>query len=408
MTWGLEDRLLLSCCKKEIRREVQNNLSGMLGHIDWNVFLEKARRESISSLVFRRLPEVVAGDTIIPTRITEELKKDYYAVAGRNCVILEELGRVLDALDNAGLSAMVLKGAALCETVYGNPALRSMSDVDLLIRKKDVYAADCTLRSIGYFSSDIQAIDPSVAPGDCLTSLAYRSSSRNSPCFHVHWHFVNSTIPNSALISHIDMKHIWHDAQTARIAGRQTLAMAPHHLFIHLAEHSLRVRHSLSKLSFLCDINEAAGFYGESVDWDLLIRESKRFKLHCLVYIPLYFAVEFLDARIPEDIILRLRPKRFGLHEKIFIQLISKNHRFPGLSYLLHLSINEGLCKKVRFVLRTLFPPPRLIAHRCGIHQNNIGCVFYLRRITDVLLAVAAATRKIVCIRHHCAQTNVE
>ena len=37
----------------------------------------------------------------------------------------------------AGVPFLVLKGAALAHLVYGDPRLRPMRDVDLLIRKAD-------------------------------------------------------------------------------------------------------------------------------------------------------------------------------------------------------------------------------------------------------------------------------
>ncbi len=395
MTWAVEDRLILYCCKKKIQDEALNDIDGILGDIDWDIFLEKAKREGVSSFIFPRLPEIVGDRSTVPLSVTEELKKDYYATAARNSVIFEELRRVLEAFNNVGLETVVLKGAALAETVYKNLALRSMSDVDLLIKKEDLCSVDRIFKRLGYYSPDAKGIDFCVVPTDYLTTLAYISSSKNSPRFHIHWHLVNSTIPNDSLIRNIPMAGIWHDAEKARIAGVEALVMAPHHLFIHLAEHSLRVTHSLSKLSFLCDINEAVESYCETIDWERLISESKQFNLDRLVYFPLYFAAEFLNTKIPKEVLLRLRPDRFGLNEKFFIKLVSNNHRFSGLSYLLHLSINKGVADKVRFVLRTFFPPRHVIAQRCGISQKKVGYIFYLRRINEVFMVFARGITKI-------------
>jgi len=395
VTWTLEDRLLLYCCKKKIQDEVQSDIADTFGDIDWNSFLEKARREGVSPLVFLRLSETVGHSSTVPLGVIEELKKDYYTTAARNSLIFKELGRVLEAFNHAGVETVVLKGAALAEMVYRNLALRSMSDVDLLIKKEEIYNIDLILKRLGYYSPDARGIDIVAVPPDYLTTLAYISSSKNSPCFHIHWHFVNSTIPNDSLIRDISMSNIWRDAKKASIAGVETLVMAPHHLLIHLAEHSLRVTHSLSKLCFLCDINEAVEAYCETIDWEALIRESRRFNLDWLVYLPLYFAGEFLTTKIPKKVLLRLRPERFSLYEKIFIKLVSNNRRFSGLSYLLHLSSNKGVSEKGRFVLRTLFPPCHVIAQRCGISPKKVGFIFYLRRMNEVVMAFAGVIIKL-------------
>ncbi|MFH1674138.1 MAG: nucleotidyltransferase family protein [Pseudomonadota bacterium] len=396
MTWTHEDRLLLYCCQKKIHDEVQSDIADILGGIDWRIFLKKARKEGVSPLVFLRFSETVGDSSAVPPGVIEELKKDYYATAARNAVIFEALRGILKTFNHAGVDTVVLKGAALAELAYRNLALRSMSDVDLLIKKEDIYNVDLILKGRGYYSPDAQGIDLSAVRSDYLTSLAYISSSENYPCFHIHWHFVNSTIPNDSLIKNIPMANIWHDADKARIAGVDTLVMAPHHLLIHLAEHSLRVSHSLSKFCFLCDINEAVESYGETIDWERLIIESRRFSLGWLVYLPLYFAVKFLNTKIPNEVLLRLRPERLSLYEKIFIKLVSENCRFSGLSYLLHLSSNKGVTGKARFILRTLFPPGHVIAQRCGISPDKVGLIFYLRRMNEVFMAFAKSVQKIL------------
>jgi hypothetical protein len=56
----------------------------------------------------------------------------------RNMRRCHELSKVLRILQNDGIPVIVLKGAALAEVVYGNIALRSMSDVDLLVKKGSI------------------------------------------------------------------------------------------------------------------------------------------------------------------------------------------------------------------------------------------------------------------------------
>ncbi|KAF0120516.1 MAG: hypothetical protein FD151_1631, partial [bacterium] len=305
--------------------------------------------------------------------------------ASKNTLIFNELGNILNVFNESGLRVIVLKGAALAETVYGNLALRPMSDVDLLVKKEDLFSINEHLKGLGYFPAD-RSVDDIDFTSTYLTTLDYRNASTNSPSFHIHWHFINSTIPNDSYINNIKMEDIWQDAQKASVGNLETLVMAPHHLIIHLSEHALRVTHSLSKLSLLCDISEAINYYQDRLDWDRLIKHSLNFGLDRMVYISLYFVSRFLASKIPERVLLRLRLKHFSLGERIFINAISNNDRPPGLSYLVHLSMNRGLLRKVRFVGRTLFPPRHIIAQRGYTQRSRISCMDYLRRISEVLL----------------------
>jgi len=384
LSWTEEDRLLLYCCRTQIDNNTKHKIIKIgRSRIDWNIFLEEARENGISAIVYFKLNKNKKVCSNIPSVIFEELNNDYYFSATKNALIFEELGKFLEAFKEAGIRVVVLKGAALAEKIYGNIALRPMSDIDLLIKEEDLAHTDRLLEMLGYRSAD-RSVDDIDFTSAYLTTLDYRNTSDNSLSFHIHWHFVNSTIPNESYVKNIKMENIWRDAEKTNIANTETLVMAPHHLLIHLSEHALRVTHSLSKLSFLCDIDQAISFYAEEIDWDRLIDESYRFNLSRMVYLSLYFTSKFLGTPIPEDVLSKLRPKRFSLGEKIFMNRISNNKRFTGLSYLVHLSMNKGLFKKMKFVVRTFFPPRQFIAQRSYIPLSEVSWIHYLRRTNEV------------------------
>ncbi len=384
MSWKGEDRLLLYCCRKNIGLKNRNKIiEAQRKTIDWDCFVKKARENGVSAVVYSRLIEIKKDCTHIPSFILKKLKKVYYLNATQNSLIFEELEKVLNTFRKSGTQVIVLKGAVLAEKIYGNLALRPMMDVDLLAKKEDLFSLDEQMKILGYRPSDISVEDIDLS-STYLTTLDYRSLSPNSPSFHVHWHFVNSTIPNESYIKNIIIEDIWRDAEKTKIANVETLVMAPYHLLIHLSEHALRVTHSLSRLGFFCDIDEAVNFYQERLDWDRLVKESLKFNLSQMVYINLYFASRFLETKIPEYVLLKLKPERLSLGEKIFMNFISRNNRFPGLSYIIHLSMNNGLYKKMKFLGKTLFPPAQFMAQRNYIPQSKLSYIHYIQRINEV------------------------
>ncbi|MBW2651230.1 MAG: hypothetical protein JRC66_09585, partial [Deltaproteobacteria bacterium] len=136
------------------------------------------------------------------------------------------------------------------------------------------------------------------------------------------------------------------------------------------------------------DIDRAINYYGEDLDWDLLVRDTIKFNLNKMVYTTLYFSHYFIKANVPEDVLLKLKPKRFSIPEKIFMRKAAENKRTPGLSYLIHLSMNKGLVKKLKFVGRTLFPPKDILAQRSYISEADMNYKHYLNRIREVLSRV--------------------
>jgi hypothetical protein len=70
---------------------------------------------------------------------------------------------VLEALEARGIPVIVLKRAALAETVYGCSSLRPMTGLDLLVRHEDADAADSIIRGMGYVPSVSQEVQEEMA-----------------------------------------------------------------------------------------------------------------------------------------------------------------------------------------------------------------------------------------------------
>lgn len=352
--------------------------------VDWEAVLRQSRAEGVSSLVWQTVRQVEGLKASMPLPVRNEFERDYYTVAVKNSLIFKELALLLPLFEANGVPIIVLKGAVLGGLIYGNLALRPMADVDLLVKADNVKAVNRIMGDIGYFSSD----NTSAPKSGYLNSSTYRSLNKHTPCLHIHWHFINSTIPNRVLTTNIPIDHIWRDAETVCLAGVDALVMAPHHFLIHLAEHSVRVTHSLTRLSYLADIIATLKYYGPAFNWNSFEKESRRFKIEALLYPPLAAAVKLCAAPVPRDILTFLGRKKSLICRPLFMALLLNNYRLPGLSYLLHLEAQPTIAGKIRFLFRTLFPPRRMVAIRCGRPGGRIGPVYYYRRLTEILFAI--------------------
>ena len=82
-------------------------------------------------LLYRNLQRAGIDDPLLP-----RLKGVYRQVWFRNQLILDQGQRALRALAEADIPTIVLKGAALVQTVYAEPALRPMEDFDVLVPRE--------------------------------------------------------------------------------------------------------------------------------------------------------------------------------------------------------------------------------------------------------------------------------
>ena len=90
-----------------------------------------------------------------PSSILHELRAAYYSTAAHNLLLYHELLSIVNcelSIINCQLKipVVVLKGAALATTLYPDPALRPLSDIDLLVRREHLDAAVQAVKSLGY------------------------------------------------------------------------------------------------------------------------------------------------------------------------------------------------------------------------------------------------------------------
>jgi hypothetical protein len=151
MELSSERRLLLACAKANLSVEELERIAQELSRpdLDWNYLTAAACAHGVAPLIYHNLQRSRAT-RVLPPRPTETLRKSYYGNAARNSFLYGELRNVLNAFRDKRIEVIVLKGAALAETVYPNRALRPMSDIDLLVRKEKLTQVEATLLDMGY------------------------------------------------------------------------------------------------------------------------------------------------------------------------------------------------------------------------------------------------------------------
>lgn len=157
-----EEELLLLLCGTSARRTLNaGRIRALVRLISQERFLEVAVGQRLSALALHRLEEVCGPG--LPRRLARESSR----ARERDrplALAFEAAGEhVLDALAAAGLSALALKGAPLARTLYGDPALRSSTDIDVLVRPEELSAAIVAARALGY-GPPVGAPDRGVLP----------------------------------------------------------------------------------------------------------------------------------------------------------------------------------------------------------------------------------------------------
>lgn len=99
--------------------------------------------------------EKISNDKGVPSETIKVLEKIYYSNLARNMLLYDELSKVLSAFKTAEIDVIVLKGVFLAEQIYKNIGLRPMSDIDLLVKEKDLQKAKVELNKLMYYPTII-------------------------------------------------------------------------------------------------------------------------------------------------------------------------------------------------------------------------------------------------------------
>ncbi|MFQ5615918.1 MAG: nucleotidyltransferase family protein, partial [Anaerolineales bacterium] len=310
---------------------------------DWDLMKTMAAQERVGPLLYWHFTK---GSWPIgfPDDLAESLMRSYHGTVVRNTFLLGELTRVLDVLAKADIPVIVLKGAALAQTLYPDPALRPMNDLDLLVREKSIAPILRILRGLNYSKvTEISSIfEHFVRSHQAIRNDAY--------LIELHWSLVvgkhDHRRPN--------LRWLWEHTVTF---GYDNLRMlTPTANVLHLAAH-LGVQHGLFQLHllWLYDLYLLLDKKSTLIDWDEVINRSVEFGWVEGLYDVLEITRVFFNANIPNRVLLLLDEKRdSGSVSEKGVEFAS-----PTIKHTFE-SVFRGLTLvgKVGVVISYLFPAP--------------------------------------------------
>jgi Uncharacterised nucleotidyltransferase len=150
--------------------------------MSWPHVQDQALRHRVTSLLGRNFERWGMFDDQGP-RVPN---RDFYRAVGlfhseRNRAILAEMDELVGALDNYRDDVLLRKGAYLVPLVYGDPGLRPMVDIDLLVRPEVARDVARVLAERGYRTDMVGADRRSTKPLTRYIEVFWRMHTNNAP-----------------------------------------------------------------------------------------------------------------------------------------------------------------------------------------------------------------------------------
>lgn len=342
-----------------------HTLADSLAEQAWQPVSALADAERLTPLLYHALKSAP-----LPGDVLAHLRTVYYASARVNLLRLQYLERILQAMTAKNIGVIVLKGAALAETVYGNPALRPMADLDLLVRPRDLSAALDALQELGG-----QRVDAETRPGAAfmetnVTTLKLPELQQTP--VELHWGLLHP--PHDA--AGLGDDWFWETALPFAGGPAGAWVLAPEAGLLHLCAH-LCLHHKGAGLLWWNDIAELLAHSGADFHWQIVLERAKVYQLEAVLAWALPRASREFGAAVPAWLLefLAANPPPRQQQEELRLALQAKRSPIELTARLAAASPDwkTGL----RYLLRSAFPSPAYMRERYNIRLALLTPFYY-------------------------------
>jgi hypothetical protein len=353
----------------------------------WQRLAALAEAQGIAPLLSHRLPPEA------PAALRGRLQRSYYISAAGNALLIQELKYILKAFQQAGIPVVVLKGIDLAVDVYPDPALRVMTDLDVLIPYQYVPLAVRLLSRLGY---------QKMAENHAHHHVLLHGGPQHQVPLELHWSLVDAFHPATSGDHHAQ-EWFWQHTQpwprqarlpagsnptAAGLAELGALALQPEANLLYLTAHLLQQHPGEGErlvwyydLYLLLERQSAAG----ELDWMALLSQARLLGWDVLLDRALRALEERLAFPLPEGYLAArhaLPPLEAGRAQAI----PPAGERKPTRTRLVWRGLQaQPLPRRVRLLWDLFFPEPAYLRWRYRPSPAWLWPLYYPYRWFDIL-----------------------
>jgi hypothetical protein len=338
---------------------------------DWFRFIDFACKHGIAPILYHAIKDHPPPG--LSDNYRHLLRDIYLGSAHRNMLLYHELGKVLRALREADIPVVLLKGACLADAVYGNIALRSMGDVDLLVKQQDMRKIVQILGNLGYSAGYDFLIEDENASCHHLPPMI----GPKKLTIEVHWNIVDFN--HFYALEENDLKSLWRRAKPIVIDGAPVFLLSPEDLLLHLCLH-LSVHHLFDvRLRGFLDLKKVIQCYDNAINWETLQERACHWGIDQAVRLSLYLADQWVGLNLPERLKHDWRLKEIdpNLLNWIEARIFGGTMPYAGMANLTEYIACRGIPAKVKVLWRRFFLPSAALSRQYKIEAHSWKVYLY-------------------------------
>jgi len=250
-------------------------------------------------LLYRNLQRHGVKDPLM-----ERLKGVYRYYLYKNEILMHRVGTLLAAFEAAGITTLVLKGAALIQLYYRESGLRPMLDADVLVQAHQAEQAMEVLTRLQW--KPLRYLRPQMRI-PIVHSTPFEDSGGRQVDLHWHlfWECFNA--------SH-DQDY-WENAIPIEIGGVETLALNPTDQLLHTCWHGARWN-EVPPIRWVADATAILAASAAEIDWPSLLKKAQRHRITLPVKDTLEYLKTKFNAPVPDSLLNSLSAVRISKMER--------------------------------------------------------------------------------------------
>jgi hypothetical protein len=292
-----EYKLIFLCSRPKVKDIDRDKLLKLIkSGIDWERVIKISAKQEVLSLLHWHLKNYA---DIIGGGILATFEEIYYDNLIDNLEIEKEILPVLKSAAQKNIETIAFKGFGLIYSLYHNPGLRWVVDVDLLIEKNQLPSLREIISDLGFRESPTD-IKGSEIYSNQACFIKRGSSGRLIIC-DLHWKF-SLARPNELILKEARKRIIKEKVDNLNISclsHEDSVIVTAVHVRKHLRE---------LKLKSIVDIAWILADDKTKLDLNYIKSEAKKNGIESSLYLVLYLAKNLLGAEIPAEVMIELKP----------------------------------------------------------------------------------------------------
>ncbi len=309
--WPIEARVMMHCLRARYNEERAADLPRTLraepgrDELSWLRLVTLASLNAVVPLLHLSLQRAEQSETKgeptdapqslepLEPLIADEMRAALAASMRRNIShtlkLTRELLAVAQVFESANLPYAPFKGPLLAEEAYGGLGMRQFSDLDILVRHKDVLHIKRLMQQRGYIVEDPlpPAIEAAHLQGDIVYEMSRGDGAYN---LELQWAVVVRSLPFCFRFESLEAR-----LRRVRLAGAEVPTIAPEELLLILCVHG--TKHVWGRLGWICDVAEVLRS-NQELDWQHIFDLAKRLRCRKMLALGLFLAREMLGQTL--------------------------------------------------------------------------------------------------------------